>query len=108
MKQLTLQFEGYADSWQPVDVTATTQRKESEVKALLVRALRTVSTKYANCKSVAVGLVASTRKATEQSEFLSVLGVPLLFSGTAPYMWAAVGMLLALCGLAEWLEGGAA
>ena len=39
MKQLTLQFEGYADSWQPVDVTATTQRKESVVKALVVRAL---------------------------------------------------------------------
>ena len=64
MKQLTLQFEGYADSWQPVDVTATTQRKESVVKALVVRALRTVSTKYANFKSVAVGLVANEKVAT--------------------------------------------
>ena len=64
MKQLTLQFEGYADSWQPVDVTATTQRKESVVKALVVRGLRTVSTKYANCKSVAVGLVANEKVAT--------------------------------------------
>lgn len=64
MKQLTLQFEGYADSWQPVDVTATTQRKESEVSALIVRALRTVSTKYANCKSVAFGLVANEKVAT--------------------------------------------
>ncbi len=59
-----MQFEGYADSWQPVDVTATTQRKESEESALIVRALRTVSTKYANCKSVAVGLVANEKVAT--------------------------------------------
>ena len=60
MKQLTLQFEGYAGSWQPENVNATKERKESEVKALVVRALRTVSTKYANCKSVAVGLVGVT------------------------------------------------
>ena len=64
MKQLTLQFEGYAGSWQPENVNATKERKESEVKALVVHALRTVSTKYANCKSVAVGLVANEKVAT--------------------------------------------
>ena len=44
---------------------------------------------------------------TSESEFLRVLGVPTLFTPIAPYVWAAVLGLVLVCGVAEWLEGGA-
>ncbi len=44
---------------------------------------------------------------TSDSEFLSVLGIPTLFTPIAPYLWAAVLGLLFICGVAGWLEGGA-
>ena len=43
---------------------------------------------------------------TSESEFLRVLGVPLLFTPFAPYAWAAVLGLVLVYGVAEWLEGG--
>lgn len=44
MKQLTLQFEGYADEVrQPVDVSATTQRTVEEAHAWLNRENKTFS-----------------------------------------------------------------
>lgn len=43
---------------------------------------------------------------TSESEFLRVLGVPMMFTPLAPYAWAAVLGLVLVCGLAEWLEGG--
>ena len=45
---------------------------------------------------------------TSENEFLSVIGVPILFTSVAPYAWAAVLGLVLLCGVAGWLEGGAA
>lgn len=47
-------------------------------------------------------------KKAASSELCNILGVPLLFSGIAPYVWMAVTALLVVCGVAEWLEGGAA
>lgn len=44
---------------------------------------------------------------TSENEFLSVIGVPMLFTPAAPYAWAAVIGLILLCGVAERLEGGA-
>lgn len=60
MKQLTLQFEGYAGSWQPENVNATKERRG--VSTLVVRTIRTVSEKYADCRS---GLCALTDKAID-------------------------------------------
>ena len=62
MKQLTLQFEGYAGSWQPENVNATKERKERGVSTLVVRTIRTVSEKYADCRS---GLCALTDRAID-------------------------------------------
>ena len=45
---------------------------------------------------------------TSENEFLSVIGVPMLFTPAAPYAWAAVLGLVLICGVAGWLEGGAA
>lgn len=47
------------------------------------------------------------REKVQGSDFCNVLGIPLLFSGIAPYMWGLVAAFLAVCGVAEWLEGGA-
>ena len=44
---------------------------------------------------------------TSKNEFLSVIGVPMLFTPIAPLAWAAVLGLVLICGVAEWLEGGA-
>ena len=45
---------------------------------------------------------------TAQNEFLRVLGVPVLFMPIAPLLWAVVIGIVLLCGVAGWLEGGAA
>lgn len=45
---------------------------------------------------------------TSENEFLRVLNVPVLFTPIAPLAWAAVLMLIFICGVAGWLEGGAA
>jgi len=47
------------------------------------------------------------RLRTERSELCRILGIPLLFSPFAAYGLAAVTALIACCGVAEWLEGGA-
>jgi hypothetical protein len=45
------------------------------------------------------------RKSLE-SEFASILGFPVLFSPSAPYLWAVVVIFVLICGFAGWLEGG--
>ena len=45
---------------------------------------------------------------TPESEFLRVPGVPMLFTPLAPCAWAAVLGMVLVCGVAGWLEGGAA
>jgi hypothetical protein len=42
-----------------------------------------------------------------ESEFASILGIPVLFTSAAPYLWAVAISLVLLCGFAGWLEGGA-
>ena len=44
---------------------------------------------------------------SEQNELCRIMCVPVLFSPIAPLIWAAVIGLVVMCGLAEWLEGGA-
>lgn len=111
MQQLTLQFDGYAQEQQHVDVVAPARktvqvidqaavRMKSAAFGLTVRARRTVSPWLADWRMWML-------KRTLKSEFLSVLGVPMLFTPAAVYGWAAVLGLLAACGVAEWLEGGA-
>lgn len=58
MQQLQLQFEGYADNWQPIDVSsATKERKEREVSSQLVRIVRTASVKCSDAASEASALL---------------------------------------------------
>lgn len=58
MQQLTLQFEGYADNWQPIDVSSATKERSEETTALhAVRALRTACPSLADCQSALSGLI---------------------------------------------------
>lgn len=41
------------------------------------------------------------------NEFLRTLGVPLLFTPAAPFLWAVAILIVAICGFAGYLEGGA-
>ncbi|MBQ2674136.1 MAG: hypothetical protein IJG07_05580 [Prevotella sp.] len=111
MQQLTLQFDGFAQEQQRVDVVAPARktvrvmnqaaaRVKSVASELSVRAQRTVSPWRADWMAWAY-------RRTMRSQFLSVIGVPLLFTPAALYGWAAVLGLLMACGVAEWLQGGA-
>lgn len=107
MQQLSLQFEGYADSRQPVDAGTAKQCKRGafyEAFQHFLEGLRKSVTWLSRKISIA-----SFKRKISDSELCQVLGItPWHFSlqGLA-YTAALFLVLLVVCGVAEWLEGGA-
>ena len=107
MQQLTLQFEGYADSRQPETQGTAKQCKRGafyEAFQHFLEGLRKSVTWPSRKISVA-----SFKRMVEESELCQVLGItPQHFSLQGLAVTAALFLvLLVVCGVAEWLEGGA-
>ena len=122
MQQLTIQFEGYADSRQPIDAgTAKQCNPENDTAARLGRAVTSSAMSRnlvghditSRLKALIAAPAARLRSrfdaAVEESDFCQVLGItPWHFTLEGVAVTAALGAAIVLvCGLAEWLEGGA-
>ena len=118
MRQLELQFDGFAPVGQALDASAAKQRMvQADVAAGSVAARDSHGGNALSPRRESivptVGILSELRarfeRALQGSEFCQVLGItPWLFSLQGLAFTAFVGLVIIMvCGLAEWLEGGA-